>query len=199
MPEITDRIFSFNYHHTFCYFIQAENDVLIAFDAGWPCTYYEYARCLKETGYSIQQVKYAIASHFHMDHAGLIGEMLHNGITCLAFENQLQGIDFMEKQILRTYPDYRRIDKGKLTRLECSQSTDFFRKLGVDGQVIQTPGHSDDSVSFVSGDRVALVGDFYAEELIMEDDQVSQESWKRLKAAGAQRICPAHSLPYYIK
>ena len=41
---------------------------------GWPCTLYEYQRCMKEIGLRFTDIQIAVVSHFHMDHAGLVGE-----------------------------------------------------------------------------------------------------------------------------
>jgi glyoxylase-like metal-dependent hydrolase (beta-lactamase superfamily II) len=72
----------FRYHNTNCYFIKSTiTENILAIDAGWPGTLYEYARTLKTIGYSLNQLAWAIVTHFHMDHAGLISEFLTKDLS----------------------------------------------------------------------------------------------------------------------
>jgi glyoxylase-like metal-dependent hydrolase (beta-lactamase superfamily II) len=191
-------IFGFSYRKTSYYLIQGSGDGLVAFDAGWPCTFNEYARALKSTGMGIQQVKWAMVSHFHMDHAGLVGEMIRRGISCIAFEKQLDGIDEMERLILRQAKDYAVIDKSRLLPMKSMEARAWFLKLGIGGAIVETPGHSPDSVSFVSDAGEALTGDLPAEALIMDNDVAGKLSWQRLRSRRAKAIYPAHGKAYTL-
>jgi endoribonuclease LACTB2 len=191
-------IFGFSYRKTSCYLIQGSGDGLVAFDAGWPCTFCEYGRALKSTGMGLRQVKWAMVSHFHMDHAGLVGEMIRRGISCIAFEKQMDGIDEMERMILRQVKDYAVIDKGRLLLMKSGESRAWFLKLGISGEIVETPGHSPDSVSFVSDAGEALTGDLPAEELIMDGDVAGKLSWQRLRNRQAKAIYPAHGKAYTL-
>jgi glyoxylase-like metal-dependent hydrolase (beta-lactamase superfamily II) len=48
---------------------------------------------------SLENIAWAMVTHFHIDHAGLIGEFMDRGIRCLVFENQLEAVDAMERTI----------------------------------------------------------------------------------------------------
>ena len=88
----------------------------MAVDAGWPCSLYEYARNMENIGLELKQIAWAIVTHFHMDHAGLIGEFQALGISCIVFENQ-ETIDEMERIIRKNkneYQDYQAIHQEKL-------------------------------------------------------------------------------------
>lgn len=191
-------ILRFNYRRTNCYLVPGNGGALIAFDAGWPCTYFEYARALKETGRRIEEVQGVIVSHFHLDHAGLVGEMLRRGIDCLAFENQVGHVDRMERMILRQHKDYVRIDKSRLRVMPLAEAESWLSGLGIGGDIVETPGHSPDGISFVSSEGEALVGDLPPEALIMENDAAGRISWERLRSRKAHMIYPAHGLVYSI-
>ena len=105
----------FRYHNTNCFFLECSKNNLIAFDAGWPCTLYEYRRCLKVIGLDFKDIKIAAISHMHMDHAGLIGEFINAKIDCLILEEQAEIIDEMERIILKSpeYKGYQQIDTKK--------------------------------------------------------------------------------------
>jgi glyoxylase-like metal-dependent hydrolase (beta-lactamase superfamily II) len=79
-------------------------------------------------------------------------------------------------------------------------------EFGVSGCVISTPGHTAGSVSVVLKSGEALVGDLAVNVLpfeiglgipaVGESRQEIRMSWKKLIAAGATRIYPAHGRPF---
>ena len=187
----------FRYHNTNCYFLESSIDNnLLAIDAGWPCTLYEYQRALKTIGYSFKNIKWAIVTHFHMDHAGLIGEFINEGITCYSFENQtLNDIDEMEKIILKNkeYSAYQQINKSKLVMTSINDFNNKIRVLGIDGEAIITKGHSPDSITFITKEHEAVIGDLAPIDQIMENDKESLENWKSIKEKGVRMIYPSHA------
>ncbi len=82
------------------------------------------------------------------------------------------------------------------------------RELGIplEGRVLETPGHTVDSVSLLFPDGDCLVGDAAAHMLgfagtkycviFICDMDTYYRSWKKLLDAGAKRIFPAHGKPY---
>lgn len=189
----------FRYRNTACYLIpSADGQGLLAFDAGWPSSLHEYARAMKATGFRFAQIKWAMVSHFHMDHAGLIRDFQDAGIECLLFENQGGGIDEMERIIGAGYKDYRPIRREAFTRIATSESRGFLRERGIEAEVIQTPGHSEDSLSLVTDEGDALIGDLYPISQIMPDDQKSRESWARIEELGGRRIWPSHAAAFEL-
>lgn len=187
-------MFSVSYQHTNYFLLPAGGGAsLLAFDAGYPCSLYQYARELRAVGYGIANVKWAIVSHFHLDHAGLIGEFQAAGIACLLFENQGGGIDEMERIIHRNYKGYTPVDPTGFLKLTTAESRAFLASIGIGGEAIRTPGHSDDSVSLITDAGEALVGDLYPESQLMEDDEKSHRSWDMIRAAGGGRAFPSHA------
>jgi len=192
----------FRYHNTNCYFIESSiNKGLLAIDAGWPCTLYEYQRALKTIGYSFKNIKWLIVTHFHMDHAGLIGEFLNDGITCYSFENQtLNDIDEMEKIILKNkeYSAYQKIDKNRLKATSIKDFNNGLKILGINGEAIITKGHSLDSITFLTQENEAIIGDLAPINQIMENDKESLENWNIIKGKGAKTIYPSHARIFEI-
>jgi glyoxylase-like metal-dependent hydrolase (beta-lactamase superfamily II) len=187
----------FRYHNTNCYFIESSIDKnLLAIDAGWPCTLYEYQRALKTIGYSFRNIKWVIVTHFHMDHAGLIGEFINEGIACYSFENQtLNDIDEMEKVILKNkeYSAYQRINKNRLITTSINDFNNEIRILGIDGEAIITKGHSSDSITFITNEHEAVIGDLAPIDQIMENDKESLGNWNSLREKGVKMIYPSHA------
>lgn len=84
------------------------------------------------------------------------------------------------------------------------------RKIGIplDGRIIETPGHTVDSISILFSDGDCLVGDAAANMLrfagtkycvifICNMDEY-YKSWEKIIKAGAKRIFPAHGRPYSV-
>ncbi|HUW69104.1 MAG TPA: MBL fold metallo-hydrolase [bacterium] len=190
---------SFRYRSTQYYLLPTpDGESLLAFDAGWPCSLHEYARAMKATGNRFEQIKWMMVSHFHLDHAGLVRDFQDAGIVCLLFENQGSGIDAMERTIMPKYRNYRTIDQDRLQRMRTSESRAFLASIGIHGEVIQTPGHSDDSVSLVTDSHDAMIGDLYPVSQIMPDDTKSHQSWRKIRELGGMHIFPSHAMPFEL-
>ncbi len=191
----------FRYRNTNCFFIKSSNtDALLAVDAGWPCTLFEYAKNLKTIGYGLDRISWAMVTHFHMDHAGLIGEFMDMGVSCILFENQGDSIDVMERMILkdRNYRNYRRIEKTGFTGVDTGSSARFFDTIGIRGRAVVTPGHSDDSVSFVTEDGEALIGDLSPIDQVMPDDSKTLGCYETLRRHNVRRVYPSHAPTFMI-
>ncbi len=188
---------TFRYQNTNCYLLPtADGRNLLAFDAGWPCSLYEYARSMKSTGFRFEQIRWAMVSHFHLDHAGLTRDFQDAGIQCLLFENQGDGIESMERIIKRGYKEYRPILLNKFLKIKTGDSRAFLASIGISGEVIQSPGHSDDSVSVITDDHEVLIGDLYPVSQVMDDDVKSRYSWERIRALAGKYIYPSHAEPF---
>lgn len=184
----------FRYHNTNCFFVEStQNSKLLAVDAGWPCTLGEYQREMKKIGLYYQDIAWAIVTHFHMDHAGLITDLISSGVNCVVFENQMQAIDSMEKTIWKNYKSYRAIDKSKLISWRISDSRDSLKQIGVLGEILRTDGHSPDSISFMTDQKEVIIGDLYPIELVMPDDEKSNKSWELILEQGGEKIFPSHA------
>ena len=191
---------SCTYQHTHYYLLPtADGKNLLAFDAGYPCSLHEYARTMKGIGYRFDQIRWAMVSHFHLDHAGLIRDFQDASIQCLLFENQGGGIEDMERIIKRSYKDYKPILKDGFLPLKTSDSRVFLASIGIGGEVIQTAGHSDDSVSLVTDAHEVFIGDLYPVSQIMPDDVKSQNSWARIMEMGGKFIYPSHAEQFELE
>jgi hypothetical protein len=66
-------------------------------------------------------------------------------------------------------------------------------RMGIAGEVVPTPGHSDDSVSLLLDDGSAFTGDLTPPELTGPDNaDVIAMSWRRLSERGAALVYPGH-------
>ena len=85
-----------------------------------------------------------------------------------------------------------------MIRTEDSRS--LLSKLGIAGEIIHTPGHSDDSVTLVLDNGGAFTGDLTLESMVApEDPAVVARSWQSLRERGVTTIYPGHGAMYPLR
>jgi glyoxylase-like metal-dependent hydrolase (beta-lactamase superfamily II) len=112
------------------------------------------------------------------------------------FEDQPDAIDAMEKTIEKNTSGYRRIRKDRLHLITVQDSKAVFAKLGIRGEVIVTNYHSPDSISFLSDERGAVIGDLPPAVQEMAGDEPFLQNWRLLQDRGVRRVFPAHAAEF---
>ena len=85
---------------------------------------------------------------------------------------------------------------------------DTLKQIGIEGEILHTPGHSADSISVLLSDGNAFVGDaamnflnfcrIKYRPIFIEDIDSVFTSWKKLMENGAKWIYPAHGRPFAV-
>ena len=155
----------------------------------------DYGRQLRPTGKRVQDMNYLIVTHFHVDHAGLVQELKDKGVKFVLFDVQIRNVAQMETMIQKKM-SYKPINLDDNIIITLPESRKFLQSIGLSGEVIHTPGHSDDSITVFLDSGDAFIGDLQPEHQIMEDDIISKNSWFRLKKLGVKSVHPGyvHSL-----
>jgi glyoxylase-like metal-dependent hydrolase (beta-lactamase superfamily II) len=164
-------------------------------DAGFPGQLHELGRKMRETGFKIREIDYLLVTHFHVDHAGALQEIKNEGVKFILFDIQAAFIKPMEDMTIGKWP-YLILNRKDNLLLPVTASKNFLEELNIQGQVISTPGHSDDSVSLVLDSGEAFIGDLPPEHLITETNSAAMQSWNELKTKGAIKIYPSHGNEY---
>ena len=77
--------------------------------------------------------------------------------------------------------------------ISVGESRALLEGIGIPGEILHTPGHSDDSVSLLLDDGSVFTGDLTHPALVVEEDQEAvAASWRLLRDRGASRVYPAH-------
>jgi glyoxylase-like metal-dependent hydrolase (beta-lactamase superfamily II) len=76
--------------------------------------------------------------------------------------------------------------------LNFAASRNFLSGLGLQGEVLPTPGHSPDSITLVLDEGHAFTGDLPPRFLVPENDLASLQSWDRIYRHKITRIYPGH-------
>src|SRR5687768_12760828 len=136
------NIINIGYDSTNYYLIEAQNGKLMV-DCGWPGTLPKLMAQLKRKGISIKEIKYLLVTHFHPDHAGLTQELKKLGIKLILLESQITFISSLTEFFKgKNYP-YMEITKNDNLILKVEDSRKFLASIGIAGEIIPTPGHSD--------------------------------------------------------
>jgi glyoxylase-like metal-dependent hydrolase (beta-lactamase superfamily II) len=167
-------------------------------DLGWPGSMGQMRANLRRMDTPLDEIRCAIATHFHIDHAGLGQELKEAGVPLLVMDVQTSAIAPMKRWI-KPQDRYVEITSDGNVIISCAESRVELEKLGIYGEVFHTPGHSDDSVSLLLDDGSVFTGDLTRPEYVgLEDPGVVAASWKLLKERGARQVYPGHGPVYQI-
>jgi glyoxylase-like metal-dependent hydrolase (beta-lactamase superfamily II) len=147
---------------------------------------------LERMGVPLAEIRYALATHYHLDHAGLGQDLKQAGVPLLVVDLQAGMIPRM-KQHVKPADHYLEIALDDNVTITCGESRALLQRIGIGGEIVHTPGHSDDSVSLLLDSGAVFTGDLTHPSLAgAEDGGLARASWERLKARGATRVYPGH-------
>ena len=189
-----ERITLLKYSNTNTYMIEGEKGAIL-FDTGWAGTFPLFCAELGRLGKKLNDIEYLVISHFHPDHYGIAQEIADKGPVILVCDVQKEYIHasdaiFEKDKRMQFYPI--RDDKVKLISL--SESRRILAGLGIDGELLHTPGHSDDSVSLWLDEGSLFVGDLnplYELELHMGTE--IGRSWEKLLTLNPKTVYYGHA------
>ncbi len=172
------------------YWVISAGTARLLVDLGWPGTLGIMKANLKKMGVPLREIRYAFATHYHIDHAGLAEELKREGVPLLVLDVQVDAIPLMKTW---TKPNDRYVDitaEGNIV-ISCEQSRHLLGQIGIAGEILPTPGHTNHCVSLLLDDGSVFIGDLPPEAYAF-DNPVALATWRRLRARGATRVYPAH-------
>jgi glyoxylase-like metal-dependent hydrolase (beta-lactamase superfamily II) len=179
------------------YWVVGAGTSRLLMDIGWPGTLGTLKANLARVGIPLHEIRYALATHYHIDHAGLAEELKREGVSLLVLEVQRPAIPLMKTWVKPADRYVEITEKGNVI-LSFEQSRDFLAQMGLSGEILPTPGHTDHCVSLLLDNGFAFTGDLPAEALAF-DNPVALASWRLLRAKGATRVYPAHGPVWYLE
>jgi endoribonuclease LACTB2 len=164
----------------------------ILVDLGYPGTMGTMKARLNQMDIPLKEIRYALATHYHIDHAGLAQELKLAGISLLVLDVQVAAIPLM-KQFTKPRDQYVDISLDGNVIIPSSESRALLAQSGIPGEVLHTPGHSQDSVSLLLDDGSVFTGDLTPYELAWgQAAETVKASWRLLKDRGANTVYPGH-------
>lgn len=193
----TPTIVNVGYRSTNFWVISAGTSRLLV-DLGWPGKAGDLLANLKRMDIPLSEIRYGLATHYHIDHAGAAQDLKQLGMPLLVIDSQVDAIPRM-KQHIKPSDRYTEITTHDNVVIRANESRALLKGIGIEGEVIPTPGHSDDSVSLVLDIGCAFTGDLTLESMVAtEDPAVVRASWDALRARGVTTIYAGHGAPYYL-
>lgn len=187
-------IISLSYSNTNTYLICGDK-CNILFDTGWAGTFSDFRKEIKQYNVEIKDIDYILISHFHPDHMGIAQNIASEGPRIVVMDVQElfvhSAYHIFEKE--NKYP-FVPINDHDIIKLPIAESRRFLKENGFDGEVIYTPGHSDDSISLILDDGNAFVGDLNPlYELELHKGTKIGDSWERILAKSPEKIYYGHA------
>ena len=161
-------------------------------DLGWPGTMGMMRANLRRMDVPLDEIRYGLATHYHIDHAGLAQELKQAGVPLLVLDAQVHAIPLM-KTWIKPRDKYLEVTMHDNITMPFSESRSVLERIGIPGEIVHTPGHSDDSISLLLDDGSVITGDLTPLTFIGgEDAAVVYTSWRLLRERGATRVYPGH-------
>ena len=162
------------YGNTRCYLVNKK----LMIDTDWAGTLNKLFSCLGNKDIILKEVEYLIITHYHPDHMGIAQELVDLGLKLIVLDVQRNFIHFSDTIFSKEKRSlFKPIVEEQLYYLSCSESRALMKKIGIEGEIIHTPGHSADSVSIILDNEAAIVGDLYPLELVKGyNDKILEES-----------------------
>ncbi len=181
------------YGNTNTFFISGDNGGLL-FDTDYAGTLPAFCRAVKQNGIAVKDIKYVLASHYHPDHMGLIGELMKQGVKLLMVDAQKDFIHYSDSIFARDKIRCPPIDETQAAVIACKDSRSFLSRMGIRGEIIRTPSHSEDSVSLVLDDGDCFVGDLEPFEYLgaYTENAQSESDWEQILSYRPKRVFYAH-------
>ena len=151
---------------------------------------------IKRLNISLKDITYVLATHYHPDHMGLVSELMKQGVKLLLVDVQRAYVGFSDKIFAREKRlEVEPIRPEEAEVIPCKESRAFLENLGIEGEIISTPSHSEDSVTLILDEGTCFVGDLEPMEYLgaYEENEKLKEDWERIMGRKPKRICYAHA------
>ena len=178
------------YGNTNCYYIEGKKGSLLV-DTDWAGTLQAFYKKIKEL--NIKKIDYLLITHFHPDHIGIAQDIIDMGTKLLLLDVQKDYIHnadniFQKDKNIQFKPIHT-----EPVIISCEQSREFLKDLGINGEIIYTPGHSEDSISLILDTGSAFVGDLYDLKSAMAfNDEKINNSWNKILSHNITKIYYGH-------
>ena len=189
------------YGNTNTFFVSGKDGGLLV-DTDYAGTLSSFYRAIKEHGIKMSDITYILATHYHPDHIGLVSELMSQNIKLLLIDAQVPYIHFADEIFERDKRlNYNPIDLENATVICFKESRAFLKGIGINGEIVSTPSHSQDSISLILDSGECFVGDLEPNEYLdgYENNESLQNDWKLISSYIPKVIYYAHANQKMLK
>lgn len=165
-------------------------------DTDYAGTLPAFYRTIKEYNIKISDITYILATHYHPDHIGIVSELMKQGVKLLLVDTQSQYIHFADEIFSRDKRlSYEPINADNAIIINCNESRNFLQRMGIEGKIISTTSHSNDSISLILDNGLCFVGDLEPMEYLdaYEENVALKEDWNRVMSYNPKIIYYSHA------
>lgn len=183
------------YGNTNTFFISGNSGNLLI-DTDYAGTLPAFYKAIKVNNIGVSDITYVLATHYHPDHIGLVSELMKQKVKLLLIDTQTRYVHFSDNIFSRdTHLKYESINEIDAIKISCDESRDFLYSIGILGEVISTPSHSDDSISVVLDSGDCIVGDLEPIEYLnaYEKNIKLKEDWQLIINHNPRIVYYAHA------
>lgn len=161
-------------------------------DLGYPGTFGMMRARLARVDVPLEELRYGLATHYHIDHAGLAQELKAAGVPLLLLDVQVEAVPRM-KVWTKPADCYVEITLHDNVVISCAESRAFLAEIGIAGEILPTPAHSPDSISLLLDGGQAFTGDLTPlAGAVEENREIVAACWRLLYEHGARQVYPGH-------
>lgn len=222
MFKVADGVYRIPARAANTYLIEAEKGLVLV-DTGLPGSDTGILDAVSKLGRRPSDIKLVLLTHRHMDHIGSAAALKKATSATLAshqFEKPYvagtlvistpAAWSLYGRMMRRIYGflswtmKLLRLVKYKPVRVdESADEESILDSVGLDGELMWTPGHTKGSVSlFLNKSKIAIIGDLLrskhgklVEPMFMESIPQTEASVQRLLQLGPVTLCPGHGKP----
>lgn len=165
-------------------------------DTDYAGTLPAFYRAIKEHGVKVSDINYVLATHYHPDHIGLVSELMEQGVKLLLLDKQKPYIHFADEIFGRDQRlNYKPINGDNANIISSEESRKFLKSVGIEGEILSTPSHSEDSISLILDNGVCIVGDLEPIEYLgaYEKNERLRQDWETVMRYDPKIIYYAHA------
>ena len=193
---MTAMVTKLKYGNTNTYFIRgAKGNILL--DTDYAGTIHMFYKEIKKNCLSLKDITYILATHYHPDHMGLVGELVNMGVKLFVMDTQVPNLHFSDKIFSRdkTMRFLFSVPEDKAEVVACKDSRVFLAALGIDGEIVSTPSHSEDCITLVLDSGDCFVGDLEPMEFMdgYEENKALQSDWEKVMSFSPRVIHYGHA------
>lgn len=183
------------YGNTNTFLIRGKSGYLLI-DTDYAGTIQAFYGAIKKYNIKVSDISYVLATHYHPDHIGLVSELMKQGVKLLVVDTQSSHIHYSNEIFSRDKRlNYETINEKGARVISCKESREFLKGIGIEGEIISTTSHSEDSISMVLDNGVCIVGDLEPIEYLgaYEQNVRLKEDWELVMSYNPKLIYYAHA------